>query len=166
MNIIEILGKIGFDWRMALANLINFLIIFWILKRFAFAPIKRILRDREEKIKQSLEDARKAESERIMAKSNYEQKMIEARKEAENIISRAHAEGEAMIKKATMETEEKVSKMLADARDMIEREKKIMQRELESKTIDIAVLVAEKIIKKEIDPETEKKMIKELIVEN
>ncbi len=166
MDIMEILSKIGFDWRMALANLINFLIIFWLLKRFALEPIKRVLRDREEKIKQSIEDAKKAESERIMATSNYEQKMAEARKEAALIISQAHEQSENMLKKATAQTEEKVAKMLSDARSLIESEKEKMLKGLEEKTVEIAVVVAEKIIKKELDLETEKKVISELVDSN
>jgi F0F1-type ATP synthase membrane subunit b/b' len=43
MDILGILGKIGFDWQVALANLVNFLIIFWILKKFAFKPVREIL---------------------------------------------------------------------------------------------------------------------------
>lgn len=166
MGIVDVLAKIGFDWQMALANLVNFLIIFYILKRFAFAPIKKALDQRAQKIAQGLEDAKAAESERVMAKSNYEQKMQEARAEAQKIVAQAQEQSDAMVKKATTETEEKVASMLAEARALIAKEKDIMQRELEAKTVDIATMVAEKIIKKELNPETEKAVIAELVQKN
>ncbi|MBU4369492.1 ATP synthase F0 subunit B, partial [Patescibacteria group bacterium] len=59
MDLQRILGNLGFDWRMALANLVNFLIIFFVLKKYAFKPIKEKLEEREKKIKTGLEDAEK-----------------------------------------------------------------------------------------------------------
>ena len=61
MDIGLILANLGFDWRVALANLANFLIIVWILKRFAFKPIKAIIEKRENTIKEGLDKAKEAE---------------------------------------------------------------------------------------------------------
>jgi len=47
MNIGQILSNLGFDWQIAFANLINFLIILWLLKRYAFTPIKNTLETRK-----------------------------------------------------------------------------------------------------------------------
>ena len=57
---LEILGKIGFDWQVALANLINFFIVFLLLKKFFFKKIKETIRERRNKIEKGLEDAEKA----------------------------------------------------------------------------------------------------------
>ncbi len=162
MDIMEILGKVGFDWRMALANLVNFLIIFWILKRYAFKPIARIIKEREDKIAQGLEDAQKAKSEHQMAQQNYERTMANARKESQDLIAKAHEQGDAMLKKATAETEEKTTKIVNDARALIEKEKKQMSKELEHKTAHIAVQIAQKILGREIDVKGDEKLIKDI----
>ncbi len=60
-TVLEILGKIGFDWQVALANLVNFLIIFFILKKFAFKPIQKILKERQDKISEGLIKAQEAD---------------------------------------------------------------------------------------------------------
>ncbi|MGB0757253.1 MAG: F0F1 ATP synthase subunit B [Patescibacteria group bacterium] len=162
MDIMEILGKIGFDWRMALANLVNFLIIFWLLKRYAFAPIKRTLNKRQEEVGKGLEDAEKARTELVMAKENYEKKMNEARAEAQGIVTKAHEQAESMKQTATEEAEAKVEKIVADARSAIKQERERMERELQAKTVDIALEVAGKILKQKLDPKTESALIKEL----
>ena len=61
MDIAQLSANLGFDWRVALANLANFLIIVWILKRFAFKPIKAIIEKRENTIKEGLDKAKEAE---------------------------------------------------------------------------------------------------------
>ena len=61
VNIYEILQKIGFDWQVALANLVNFLIILFLLKKFAFKPIAKLIKDRQDKISEGLQKAKEAE---------------------------------------------------------------------------------------------------------
>lgn len=163
MDIADILGKIGFDWRMALANLINFLIIFWLLKRYAFQPIQRKLAERQSIIKQGMEDAESAKTERISAETNYERKLAEARDEAQKIIATAHEHSEEMTKKATADAQQQVERIVSDARAMIAKEKQHMESELQAKTAEIAIQVAEKILKQKIDTVADAQLIKEAI---
>ncbi len=162
MDIMEILGKIGFDWRMALANFVNFLIIFWLLKRYAFEPVKKVINQRQSEINKGLEDAEKAQTELVMAKENYEKKMSEARAEAGEIITKANEQAENIITKATKQAEEKVAVIVADARESIKHERENMERELQAKTVSIALEVASKILKTKLDEKTEANLIKEL----
>jgi len=61
MDILSILTKMGFDWQVALANTFNFLIIFFILKHFAFKPIKSAIEKRKNVIQEGLDKAQEAE---------------------------------------------------------------------------------------------------------
>ena len=97
MNILEILGNIGFDWRIAFANLVNFLIIFYLLKRYAFGPIGRILDERRRKIEEGLEHAREAETNLMMAKEER------ARDEAAQILNKAALDAEKQKKEMEQE---------------------------------------------------------------
>ncbi len=103
---LEILGKIGFDWQVALANLVNFLIIFFILRRFAWKPLKNVIEERQQKIVKGLEDAQKAATDLKMAEEIRKQKVEDAKLHANQIVSDANlksasiisaAEGDAMI---------------------------------------------------------------------
>ena len=69
--------NIGFDWRMALAQLVNFLIIFYLLKRFVWGSIKKTLAERKAKIDKGLEDAEAAEGLQLKAEQDYEKRVKE-----------------------------------------------------------------------------------------
>ena len=94
MDLQRILGNLGFDWQMALANLVNFLIIFFVLKRYAFKPIKEKLEEREKKIKTGLEDAEKSATEWRMTQQTREKTLFDARKESNEIVGQANEKAE------------------------------------------------------------------------
>lgn len=93
MDIGEILGKVGFDWQVALANLVNFLIIVIILKLFVFKPIQNVIKKRTEVIDGGLKNAEEAKDNLDKAKEERETIVNQAKKEAESIILDARAEG-------------------------------------------------------------------------
>ena len=162
MSLLEILGKIGFDWRMAFANLINFLLIFWLLKRYAFSPMKKIVEKRQGEINKGLDDAEKAKTELIQAQENYNKKLNEAKIEAQSIITSAQERSENMTTQAIKKAEAKVAVIVADARESIKKERVDMERGLQSKTVEIAIEVAQKILKNKLNEKTDADLIKEL----
>lgn len=166
MNILAILGKIGFDWHMALANLANFLIIFWLLKKYAWPSIQRIMDERQHKIDQGLEDAKKAAGDLIMAEENYKNRMNTAKKEANLIIAKASEEGREIIDKITKEAEIKTGKLMDEARELINKEKEKMLRETRQEIITTGIMIAEKIIKVRLDKSQDTQLIKKVISEN
>lgn len=162
MNILEILGNLGFDWRMALASLINFLIIFWLLKKYAFGPIQAAIDAREEKIKQGLEDAERAASEVTMAKENYNKKLEEAKQEANKIIAGATEQGKEIIAKSTEDAYSKAAKIITDAKAIIYKEKESMLAEVKKETVSLGIQIAEKILNEKLDEKHDAELIKKL----
>ncbi|MFH1890516.1 MAG: F0F1 ATP synthase subunit B [Candidatus Kuenenbacteria bacterium] len=163
MNILEILGKIGFDWRMGLANLVNFLIIFWLLKKYAFGPIAKKIKERDEKIQKGLEDSERAASEVMMAKENYEKKINEAKREANLIIAKAADQGKELVNKAAENAQDKAEKIISGAETVIQKEKETMIAEIKEETVEIAIQITEKIIKEKLDKASNETLIKKLI---
>ena len=83
----EILAKIGFDWQVALANLVNFLIIFFLLKKFLFGPIAKTLAERKKAISEGLQNAALATDALSEAKKEGDKIIAEAKAQANTIIS-------------------------------------------------------------------------------
>jgi len=162
MNLLEILGKIGFDWRMALANLVNFLIIFWLLKRYAFEPVKKIVSKRQSEVQEGLDNAEKAKTELMQAEENYNQKMQKAQEEVQNILAHAQSKADIVGAEIIKKAESKVEAIVSEARETIKKERVNMERELQAKTVSIAIEVAQKILKSKLDEKTESELIKEL----
>jgi F-type H+-transporting ATPase subunit b len=156
----EILAKIGFDWQVALANLINFLIIFYLLKRFLFGPISKILAERKKTIYEGMQNAVLASDALNEAKKEGERIVGEARAQANSIISAAEKDG-AGVRERRAEREAAV--ILSEAHEKITQEKSRLESEIKIKAVEIAILGATTILKEEIDLVKNTKLVKDVI---
>ena len=136
----EILNKIGFDWHVALANLINFLIIFFVLKKFAFGPIGKMIRERREKIEKGITDAQKAEKDLVNADAQKTEIIREARVNADKVVSGSQADGKNIVKNAKIDAEKEKINILTSARAEAEKTQKGMEEEVRR---DAAKLITE-----------------------
>jgi F-type H+-transporting ATPase subunit b len=161
--ILEILGKIGFDWQIALANFINFLIIFYLLKRFAWGPIQRTLDERRKKIDDGIENARKAETELLMAKKEGEKIVNEHKDNANKILAQAKEQEKKMINQASILAIEEKEKIIKDAHRQIEDDREKMSREVTEKSADLVISGIEKILKQKVDRKKDESLIKQMI---
>jgi len=158
----KILENFGFDWRLALANLINFLIIVWLLKKFAFKPIRKILDERENKIKKGIEDTEKSAQELQLTKQTSEKTLLNARNEANEIIARANKESEKIIAEGAVVAEQKTKEIINLAKQAVEQEKQKMMAEIKGEVVELVIDVSEKIIKQKTIG-NEKELIEKLL---
>jgi len=93
----DVLGNLGFDWKVALANLVNFLIIYYLLRNVVFKKLGHAIKERQEKIQKGLDDAKKAESALVMAESEKEEILKKAQKESKNITEEADKKAKVII---------------------------------------------------------------------
>jgi F-type H+-transporting ATPase subunit b len=111
-SLLGILSKIGFDWQVALANLFNFLIIFFILRRYAFKPIGKLIKERQERIDQGLENAKKTEQMLLDSKKDYEEMIQKAMQESNKIMTDVKEEANKKRDEILRQTEDDINKML------------------------------------------------------
>lgn len=149
--ILDILGKVGFDWRMALFNFINFLIIFFILKKFAFGPIMQAIEERQQKATATVENYQKAKTELQHAEKKAQELIDEAKVERNKVIqesvNEANAAAEAQKQKAVKEIEGHI----AQAKATIATEKEAMKEALKKETAALVIEATRKIIGDELD---------------
>lgn len=162
MDLGLILGNLGFDWRVALANLVNFLLILWILKRYALKPIEKAIKGREEKIKKGIEDAERASTELQMAKQTSENTILEARNEANRIIAASQKESEKIIAESRILQEEQAKQIIAKAEKSAQAEKEKMFQDLRKEVVDLVIAATGKFIKQDITKEKQEEIIKTL----
>jgi F-type H+-transporting ATPase subunit b len=143
----ELFSALGLDLRIFIAQFINFAILVFVLYRFAYNPILKLLDERKEKIKRGLEDAEAAA--KALAEASEEKKHIlaAANKEAEAMSARAK---EFADKKATdllTEAQKKAEQMVKDAALRGEELKVQARKESEAEIAKLAILAAEKVLK-------------------
>ncbi len=162
-DILSILGKIGFDWQVALANLFNFLIILFILKKFAFKPVKKIIDERQAKIKEGLENAKRAKTELMMAGQKGEELVRVAKDEAMKIMAESAQAKEDAVKRAKLKAREDARHILLEAKKAGDDELEKMKRKFREESVDLIIASAQKVLKRSISETEDKKYIKDMM---
>lgn len=93
----DIATKIGFDWRLALTHLINFLIVFFLLVKFALPAVQKAIKERTQKIKEGLKMREEADKIVLKAESDAKEINKNANNKAESIISKSESNAKEII---------------------------------------------------------------------
>ena len=146
--------------------LVTFLIVFFILKKFAWKPILDMLQEREQSIEQALRTAEKAKTAIEKLQAENERIINEAYAEREKIFSEALKVKEKIVVEAREQAVKEKDKILNDTRLAIESEKIAAIREIRNTAAEISVQIAEKLIRHELSNEQkQKELVKQLINE-
>lgn len=129
---------------------ITFLILLFILKKFAWKPILGAVSDREESIKNALASAENAKKEMQNLHADNEKLLKQARAEREGMLKEAREIKEKMIAEAKGEAQEQANKMIAQAQESIRSEKHAALAELKNQVANISVEIAEKVVRGEL----------------
>ena len=140
-------------------TILTFLVLLGVLAKFAWNPLLKMLKDRENLIRSSLDDAEKAQMELARLNSEGEDIINKARSEAQTIL----AEGKAAASKLKDETlngaKDQAKSILSDAEKRIRIEKDKAIAEIKSEVVDLSLSVATKLIKKNISREDNQALI-------
>lgn len=156
---LEILGKIGFDWQVALANLVNFIIIFFVLRKFAWGPIQKVIKERQDKIDKGLEDAEKARTDLLMAEQVKTTKIKEAKEEANEIVGSAQGKADAILEKNKNEAILLKEGIIKDGQKVIDEKTLAINKEVEKQTAQLILQGVEKVLKENMTVEMQKSYI-------
>lgn len=135
----EILENFGFDPVLFTAQIVNFLILFFLMKKFLYKPLLKVLEDRKNKIAEGLENAEKSNKLLQETIEKEENVLRKAREEAKKMINQAKAEQAAVLAQTEEATKARVNKMLEDAREQINLETANAQKKLTAHVNKIAV---------------------------
>jgi len=131
-------------------TLITFLILLFILRKFAWKPILGAVSDREEGIKDALASAEKARREMENLQADNENLLKEARAERETMLKETREIKAKMIADAKEEAQAQASKLIEQAQAAIDSEKKAAMAELKSHVAGLSIDIAEKVVKNEL----------------
>lgn len=161
----ELLDKLGIDWRLLIAQLVNFLILILILYKFLYRPLLKILEDRKEKIEKGLRDAEQLGVELEKTKELQAEEIKKAKIEAREIIEEAGKRAEAAGAETKQKTKAEVEKLITVAKNQMIAEKEKMMNEVKKETVEMVLAVAEKVIGKSMDAKAQKNLIEETLQE-
>lgn len=151
-------------WELAI-QIVNTIILFWILKRILFKPVLNIIDARENAIKTDIATGEQAKNEGLALKVEYEQKLSVAKNEGQEIIKQATLRAEQKSEEIISTAKEEAIRLKDKANRDIAQEKEKVMNELKNDISNIAILAASKVIEKDIDQAKHEEMINKFIEE-
>ncbi len=144
-------------------TLLAFVIVFFILKKYAWKPILNSMNEREQGIADSLATAEKIKIEMTQMKSEHEELLVKAREERGNMLREAKETKDKIISEAKEQAKVETNKIIADAQSVINQQKMAALTDLKNQVGNLVVEVSEKILQRELSNKQEQeKYIKQL----
>jgi F-type H+-transporting ATPase subunit b len=132
---------------------ITFLIVLFLLSKFAWKPIMAALREREQSIDSALQMAEKAKLEMQSLKADNERLLNEARVERERILKEATETANSLVEGARTKATEEGQRMIENAREAIGHEKQAALTEVKNLAATLSINIAEKLLNRELQDE-------------
>ena len=145
------------------AQVLNFLILVLLLNHFAYKPIARVLKEREQKIANSIEKAEADEQAAKRTLAKYEAELLAAQQKAAGIIAAAERSAEETKEAQIAQTKREIERLKAEAQEDIKREQAASAEKLRGEVAALALMAAGEILKKNIDPEENKALIADFV---
>jgi F-type H+-transporting ATPase subunit b len=146
-------------------TLILFLIVMFVLGKYAFPPIRRALEKRANAIAENIEASERQREEADQLLAEYRQRLKEAREQADDIIARARKASESAVAEAAADGKAKREELVAAARKDIETETRRSLEQIRKEVADLTVLATEKITRKSLDADDQKRLVEEALGE-
>lgn len=152
-------AALGFDAKAFLIQLVTFLIIFYLLRRFVFARIVDLLEKRRKTIEAGVTLSAKMKREKEEFDKLIAQQRADARREADKILADTHAQAGQIIKAAEDSAQEKAEYILAESRQKIDDETARAKRNLEKEMVELVIQATEAVTKQKLDAEKDNELI-------
>jgi F-type H+-transporting ATPase subunit b len=146
-------------------TLVFFFITFYVLKRYAFGPIQKLIDERRERIRQALEEADHARSEARKLLEEHRKLIGQAKGEAEEILAETRRVAEANQRRMREETEADRLRRIEETRRQVESETRRALEQIRAEVADLSLIAAEKVTRRSFADEDHRRLIEEAVSE-
>jgi F-type H+-transporting ATPase subunit b len=155
----DILSQFGVQPILLLAQIVNFLILLWVLRKILYGPLLKVLRERRETIAESLKNAERIEKKLENIGKEREQALLEAANEAKVIVDDAAKSASQIIEEAHNRANGDVEKMIDRAQKDMALERDRLHDEIREELADLVVTSLQKIVGKTLNDSDKKRLI-------
>ena len=146
-------------------TIIAFGFTFFLLRRFAFGPVQRIIDQRRDRIREALDEADKARQEARQLRELTAKEREQAKADREQILEESRRQAQALFQQARQKADEDLRERLAKNQEELEAENRRMQEQIRRDVVELTLLAAEKVTGKTLDADDQRRLIDETIEE-
>ena len=155
----ETLGQFHLDWFHLAAQVVNFLIIAWILNRFLIRPVMATMKERREKIARGLEDADKARAALEQASRERDKMLQEASAEAFRLLQNARDEAERLRVAALDRAAADADRLVQEARASMALERQEMEKAVQGLSLELSGKILESVVEGLFSDEEKRRIV-------
>jgi len=156
-------GLTDIDSALFYETLVLFAIFAFVLAKFAWRPLLRMIEEREKGIKEAVDSAHKANAEAQTLLDKHKEMLRDAGREREELIRKALQESEALKADLEVKARAEGEQIIARAKEQVEREKNAAIQELRSQVADLAIEAAGRIVTSSLTPEAQRRLVEEFV---
>ena len=156
-----ILAQFGVDWPHFIAQLVLFLIVYFVLNRFAFGPLLKILEERRKRIEEGQLNAEKIKKQLAKAELRYQEVLRKANDDAQLLLEESRKNNEAFSQREMEKAVKESAAIVERARHEIASERNRMVDEVKHEMVSLVVKTTAKVAGKVLSPEDQKRLSEE-----
>jgi F-type H+-transporting ATPase subunit b len=144
-------------------TIVTFLVLLFLLRKFAWTPLLAALEQRRQQIAGAVEDARKAREELERVQQDAAQLLAQARRDADGIVSRSRADAERLREDLQKKASDEAAGIVRNAERRIQQETAKAVQQIRHEAVDLSVAIASKLLRRNVSKEDNEHLIKEVV---
>lgn len=154
---------VGVNFWTCLFTLCNLLILYFVMKKLLFKPVKGMIDARQKEIDDAYADADRAKSEAETLRADYERRMAEAKQESEQIVRDAHRRAERSAEQLLSDARAQAQQTLLRADEQIAQEKRRAENDLKNEVSGLAADIASAVLARDVSAKEHAELIDSFI---
>ncbi len=153
------------EWQQLLSQAISFLVLVWIMKRFAWRPLLGVLDQRRARIEQDLSEAASKKEELARLQAEYGQRLAKIEEEARTKIQQAILEGKRISLEVQEQARQQARAIIAKSQETVELEIAKARVTLRDQVAAMTIEAVERILQQKLDPKTDHTLVESVLNE-
>lgn len=157
----ELITKLGIDWKILIAQIVNFTILLLVLRAFVYRPLLELLEKRRSMVTKSVEDAKNAEELLADIEKTRWEAMEKIKVQSVKILDEASKKAEEIKAQITDTARKEADMMFAQAKLQMQQEKERMMQQMQQEIAEMVIAVSQKILQREFSDADMKRVLQE-----
>lgn len=159
----QILNQFGIKPLLLAAQIVNFLVLLWILKKTLYKPILKVLEERKQKIAESLKNAEEIQKKLEQTELDREEKLTDAAREAKKMLEETSKSVTQIIEEAHIKASKDAENIISKGKESIKADREKMHQEMREELSRIITVALEKVTGKVITKNDQRKMVEDTV---
>lgn len=161
----DVMGQLGIDWEMLVLQLIAFLILLFLLKKFVYPVLIGVVDERKKQVDESRKFAEEVKAQAQTTEDEVAKLMKQARIEASEIVATAKDEAQHALSQAETKAKERADAIVTQAQAQISKDIAKARQELQAETLELVALATEKVVGADVRGKLGDKVIERAVSE-